>query len=210
MFKLTAIALSGAAFLALTLGVFTYADEGLSPEMTAALAAVEASLPGKLINNPYDIEWRTDGGDKRDSVVKSEGAPGGIAYSVKVKKTKRNPWDIATRIPMTKAVEKGDVLTMHFWARAAKPPKGREAGDVTVTIQRNVEPYDSIIEERMDFETEWKLYSIKGKARSDFSADKTDINFNLARAKQTIELGQFYVMNLGQGADASGQVKPQQ
>ena len=202
MFKRTAIALSTAAILTMGLSSFTHADEGMTPEMTAALAAIDASLPGKLINNPYDIEWRTDGSDKKDSVVKSEGAPGGMAYRVTVKKTKRNPWDTATRIPMTTAVEKDDVITMHFWARAAKIPKGRDAGDVTVTIQRNVEPYDSIIEERMDFGPDWKLYTLNGKAKRDFSADKTNINFNLAKAKQTIEFGQFYIMNMGKDADA--------
>lgn len=207
MFKRTAFALSGAALLALSSGVFAHADDKLSSEVTAALAALDALLPGKLINNPYDIQWRTDGSDKKESVVKSEGVPNGMAYRVVVKKSKRNPWDTATRIPMTASIEKDDVITLHFWARAAKPPKGKDTGDVTVAIQRNIDPYDSIFEERMDFGTDWKLYTLSGKASRDYSADKTNINFNLARAKQTIEFGQFYVMNMGKNAQVSKHVK---
>lgn len=203
MLKRTVLGFSTAALLLVGTPMMAHADEDMSPEVAAALKALDAELPGTLLNNPYDIEWRTDGPDKRNQVVKSKDAPGGMAYRVTVKKSKRNHWDIATRIPMSKSVEKDDVLLMSFWARSAKPPKGRDTGDITVTIQRNIEPYDSIIEERLDIGQEWKLYTISGKASRDYSADKTNINFNLAHAKQTIEFGQFYVMSLGKNADAS-------
>jgi hypothetical protein len=199
MFKRAILTLTAAALLTLT----TTTEGQAQDEMAKALATLDASLPGKLINNPYDIEWRTDGSDKRDTVVESEGAPGGMAYRVTVKKRKQNPWDTATRIPMTTAIDKGDVILMSFWARTAKTPKGRDTGDISVAIQRNVEPYDSVFEERIDLGTEWKLHSVAGAAGRDFSVDKTQINFNLARAKQTIEFGQFYVMNLGPDGDAS-------
>lgn len=203
MFKKTILTACTTALITMSVGISVHAND----EITAALATLDAQLPGKLINNPYDIQWRTDGSDKKDKVVQSEGAPGGIAYSVTVKKTKRNPWDTATRIPMTTSIEKGDVILMSFWARTAKLPKGRETGDISVAIQRNVEPHDSIFEERVDLGTEWKLHSVTGTAGRDYSSDKTQINFNLARAKQTIEFGQFYVMNLGKNADASKYMK---
>ena len=203
MLKQTVIALTAATLLTLSPGISAHADE----EMAAALATLDAQLPGKLINNPYDIEWRTEGSDKKDSVVQSEGVPGGMAYRVVVKKSKRNAWDTATRIPMTTSIEKGDVILMSFWARAAKPPKGKETGNISVSIQRNVDPYDSILEEQIDLGTEWKLYSVTGKASRKYSEDKTQINFNLARAKQTIEFGQFYVMSLGKNGDASKYIK---
>jgi len=195
----SALNLSIAAFLTIGTIQISHAQDA----MQQALAELDAQLPGELINNPYDIQWRTDGSDKKDSVVKSEGVPGGMAYRVTVKKRKQNPWDTATRIPMTESIEKDDVILMSFWARAAKPPKGREVGDISVNIQRNVEPYDSILEERMELGQEWKLYSVAGTAGRDYNMKKTQINFNLARAKQTVEFGQFYVMNLGPNADAS-------
>lgn len=198
MFKRVLLSFSVIALLA---AATPFANAEDDAAMQQALAALDAQLPGDLINNPYDIQWKTEGSDKKDKIVKSEGAPGGMAYSVTVKKSKRNHWDTATRIPMTTSVDKDDVILVSFWARAAKLPKGRETGDITVALQRNVEPYDAIIEERIDLGTEWKLYNVAGKAKRDYSAEKTNLNFNLARAKQTIEFSTFYIMSLGPDAD---------
>jgi len=199
MFKRSLFILSTVACL--SIGVATQASA--QDEFAEALAALDAQLPGTLINNPYNIQWKTEGSDRSEKIVESEGAPGGMAYQVRIKKRKPNPWDTAIRIPMTVDIEKDEVIMVSFWARAAKPPKGKETGDIMVALQRNVDPYDSILEERIDLGTEWKLYSAAGTASRKYSADKTQLNFNLARAKQTIEFGQFYLMNLGEGADAS-------
>lgn len=199
MIKRVFFSFTAASFLVLTTASLAQASDDAAMEQ--ALAALDAQLPGTLINNPYDIQWATEGAHKKEKIVKSEGAPGGMAYSVTVKKSKRNPWDTATRIPMTTSIEKGDVILVSFWARAAKPPEGRDAGDISVALQRNVEPYDSILEERIALGTEWKLYNVAGKAKRTYNADKTNLNFNLARAKQTIEFGRFYIMSLGPDAD---------
>lgn len=204
MFKRAILSFSTAALMALTISPTAQADDAA---IQAALEALDAQLPGKLINNPYDIKWSTEGSDKKEAVVESKGAPGGMAYKVTVKKRKKNPWDTATRIPMTQSIAKGDVIMLSYWARAAKPQKGKEFGDISVGIQRNIEPYDSIFEERVELGTEWKLYNAAGKAKRDYAADKTNLNFNLARAKQTIEFGQFYIMNLGPNGDASKYMK---
>lgn len=199
MLKRAILSITSAALMSLMATTAVHAQD----EIAQALKALDAQLPGTLINNPYDIKWKTEGSDKRDKVVKSEGAPGGMAYQVTVKKRKQNPWDTATRIPMTTSIGKDDVIMLSFWARAAKPQKGKDKGDISVAIQRNIEPYDSIFEERVALEKEWKLYNLTGKANRDYAADKTNLNFNLARAKQTLEFGQFYIMNLGPDGDAS-------
>jgi hypothetical protein len=199
MFKRAILSITSAAMMTLLATTAVHAQD----EFEQALKALDAQLPGTLINNPYDIKWKTEGSDKRDKVVQSEGAPGGMAYQVTVKKRKKNPWDTATRIPMTTSIAKDDVILLSFWAKAVKPQKGKDTGDITVTIQRKIEPYDSVIEERVALEKEWKLYNVTGKANRDYAADKTDLNFNLARTKQTLEFGQFYIMNLGPDGDAS-------
>ena len=203
MFKNTLLSLSAAALLGVSSVSIAQTNDTSETAIQQALAALDATLPGKLINNPYNIQWSTDGSDKKESIVKSEGAPGGMAYSVKVKKAKRKPWDTATRFGMTEDITKDDVILISYWARTAQPQKGRDTGDITVALQRNIEPYDAVIQERVDLGTEWKLNHVAGTAKRDYAADKTNLNFNLAHAKQTIEFGQFYIMNLGPGADAS-------
>jgi len=207
MLKHIILSFSSAALIALTASSVSYAEDADDAAIQQALEALDAQLPGKLINNPYAIKWRTEGSDKKDAVVKSDGVPGGMAYKVTVKKRKKNPWDTATRITMTESITKGDVILVSYWARAAKPQKGKDKGDISVALQRNIEPYDSIFEERVALETDWKLYNATGKAKRDYAADKTQLNFNLARAKQTIEFGQFYIMNLGPNGDASKYMK---
>jgi len=201
MFKNTLLSLSVAVLLGASSGRIAHANDANDAAMQQALATLDATLPGKLLNNPYDIQWSTEGSDKKESIVKSEGAPGGMAYSVRVKKSKRKPWETATRIPMTQDIAKGDVIVVSYWARAAKPQKGRETGDITVALQRNIDPYDAVIQERVDLGTEWKLNHVTGTANRDYSADKTNLNFNLAHAKQTIEFGTFYILNFGPDGD---------
>lgn len=207
MFQHFAATAALSTLLILTTAPASSANEADDAIIAQALATLDAQLPGKLINNPYDIKWSAHGSDKKEGIVKSEGVPGNIAYQVKVKKRKKDPWETAIRIPMTETVAKGDVILVSYWARAAKPQKGKEFGDITISLQRNIEPYDSVFESRVDLGTEWKLYNASGKAKRDYAADKTSLNFNLAYAKQTLEFGQFYIMNLGPNGDASKYMK---
>ena len=45
---------------------------------------------------------------------------------------------------MVKDIKKDDVIVVSFWARAAKPQKGKEKGDIYVALQRDIEPYDQV------------------------------------------------------------------
>lgn len=206
MFKRSMLTLAISA-MALGLSSPSALAGDMDPAMQQALEALDAQLPGKLINNPYDIQWRTDGPDKREKVVEDAGVPGGYAYQVSVRKSKPQPWDIATRIPMTEDIAKGDVILLSFWMRAEKPARNKDTGNVSVALQRNIEPYDSIFDEPIMPTSEWQLYSVAGKAGLDYPQAKTQLNFNLARSRQTIEFGQFYIMNLGPDADPSKYVK---
>jgi len=205
MIKRTFVTLSSAVLLVSSFSTPIMASDDAAIQQ--ALEMLDAQLPGKLINNPYKIKWNGYGSDKKASIVKSEGAPGGTAYKVVVKKKKKDFWETAIRIPMTETVAKGDVILVSYWARAAKPQKGKETGDITIALQRNIEPYDSVFEKRTALDKEWKLYNVTGKAKREYAADKTNLNFNLAHSKQTLEFGQFYIMNLGPNGDASKYMK---
>ncbi len=195
MFKQTIYSLSCAAMLALSASTPAFASD----KAKAVAQAADPVLPGKLINNPYDIQWKTEGSDKREAIVEAPQIPGGMAYQVRVKKKKRNVWDTATRLKMTTSIDKGDKIMVALWARSAKPPKGKDTGTISVALQRNIEPYDQIINEEVDLDQEWKLYKFTGTAARDYAADKTNLNYNLAHAKQTVEFGRFYISRLDPG-----------
>ena len=187
------------------LGALTAVTLSVSPvfadEVDEALAALEAQLPGTLMNNPFVIKWKTDGKDKSTKIVSAEGVPGGQAYQVRVKKKQQNPWDVQVALPISGGVEAGETVAISFWARTEKPVKGLETADFDVVVQRNGAPYDGPISKRINPTTEWALYSANGVAEKGIKAGKVQVGFHMGRAAQTVEFGQFYVMNLGaQGA----------
>ncbi len=197
MFKQSICLLSCAAILSLSASVPAFAQTVSSTASTAA----DPVLPGTRINNPYDIRWKTEGSEKVEKIVDAPEIPGGAAYQVRVKKKKRKVWDIATQLPMTTSIDKGDEIMIAFWARSAKPPKGSDVGTISVALQRNIEPYDQIINEEVALSQEWTLYKYTGTANRDFAADKTNLNYNLAHAKQTVEFGRYYISRLSSGAE---------
>ena len=100
------------------------------------------------------------------------------------------------RAPFDKDVASGDNLEVYFWMRAAKLPKGKDAGKVDVMLGRNVEPHDTVVVEEINPALEWKMYKVSGVAGADFPADKADMGFNLGKMKQTIEFGPFYAVRV--------------
>jgi len=186
-----------AALLAAPLAISTpsYADEAA---LAQARATLNEALPGKLMHNPYDVKWGASGNDKRTKVVSAPGIPGEQAFQVRVKKKQSKPWDINIAIQLDRGVKKGDEVVMHFWARAAKPAKNSDTGDIAVMVQMNKDPYRAIVTGDIKPTAEWNIYTIKGVAVDDYSDSSLQASFQLGRASQTLEFGQFYISNLGQ------------
>ena len=157
----------------------------------------QGALPGSLIHNPMAIRWDPQGGNKTVKIVESEGVPGGQAISFRVRKKSKKPWDIMMRAPFDKSVSQGEAIEIYFWARAAKTPKGRDAGKITVALGRNEEPYDTVIVQDIEPTETWQMFKVSGVAERDFPTSESDMGFNFGHAKQTIELGPFYAVTLG-------------
>lgn len=186
--KIIAVAALGASIA--TFGTTANADP--EKEITP-ISAYE--IPGSLIHSPTNIKWVPEGPSKTAKVVDSEGVPGGQAIQIRVKKKYTSePWKIEMRAPFDKDISSGETLELYFWLRAAKTPKGQDAGKVDVMIGRNEEPYDTIIVHEIQPTTEWKMYKVSGVAGANFPAKESNMGFNLAKAKQTIEFGPFYAV----------------
>lgn len=187
-----AAALTGALFFA----PFASAD----PSFETA-PVTQATVPGDLIHNPLAIKWEPEGGNKRVSIVESEGVPGGQAISFQVKrKNTRKPWDIRMRAPFDQSVSAGEEVSIYFWARASKLPRGQEAGKIGVVLGRNVEPHDTVVNQEIMPSDAWKMYKVSGVAERDFPISESDMGFNMGFAKQTIELGPFFAVTNGGSA----------
>lgn len=166
-------------------------------EMDEVLKALDDALPGKLIHNPLDLDWKFNGNDLRTKIVKTDALPSGQAISAKLKKKQFKPWDSVLFVDIEGEIESGDTVQVHYWARTKKPAAGKETGNMVLFVGRNEEPYDTIISEDILPGREWKLMSSHGVAKTDFKANTIKAEYQMGRASQTIEFGPIYVSNLG-------------
>lgn len=173
-------------------------EEAASAE-AEALAALEAELPGTLMNDPFATEWKTQGTEATSKVVRVREIPGEYAYEVRVKQAGRNPWDVAVTAPLEAGVKKGDAVLVAFWASAETPSEETGAGTAQMRVQQLAAPYAGIAEATVTLNPRWQLHYVKGIAQDDFDASQIGVSFNIASQKQTLRFGQFYVMNLGPG-----------
>lgn len=91
-----------------------------------ALKALEDALPRTLIHNPYELEWVSRGPNKKIKVIDAPEMSTGKALSAKIKKKSNKPWDVTVFTEIAGAVEAGEKIEAHFYARTAKPRAGQD------------------------------------------------------------------------------------
>lgn len=187
------------ATVLISLAAPALAQGGMTAEEAAALAALEAELPGTLMNNPMAPGWTTHGSSASTKVVKAPEVPGGLAYEVRVKQANRNAWDVSVTTPLTAGVAQGDAVLVAFWARASKPAPETGGADMQVRVQETTAPYTGIAEAQVTVQPKWQLHYVKGIAPASYDTGRIALAFNAGKHKQTVEFGQVYVMNLGPG-----------
>ena len=170
------------------------AAPSMAQEPVSETTAFPAQNPGSssLMHSPTLIKWEMRGSDKKIIVVDAD-APGGQALSARIKKRKKRPWEIALWFDLDDGASAGDQVEISFWARTVKAAKGQETAEIIAFVGRNEEPYDNIISEEIAPDSEWQLYTINGTAGSDFSDGKLKAEFQLAKHKQIVEIGQVFV-----------------
>lgn len=189
--RTTRIGLASAA-LALT----SLAAPAAMAQDDAALAALDAAIPGTLLHNPYEANWDAGGNDIKSKIVDAAGLTSGQAISTRIKKRQDKPWESYLRLEVPQAINKGDTIQVIYYARTDKPPKGSEAARVSMYLGRNVEPYDNVFANDFEPGTTWEMKSFTGTATSDFPEGSVKLEYQLGKAKQTVEFGPVYVSRL--------------
>ena len=179
-------------------------------EMTVEeyLAALEAELPGTLVNNPVIPEWTVFGDNPQSEnftrqVITDRSVAGEQAIRLNVKRARPNPWDTSMTVTMDRGVAAGDAILIAIWARAEEPLSDQQTGEVQVRLQQAGAPYAGLAESTIFPTDEWELWYVRGVSPADFSANEINLAFNVAAGRQTIDIAQFYVMDLGPGIDVN-------
>ena len=169
-----------------------------------ALERLDSFFPGKLISNPLRVDWRVDGSVfARTRRVDATSIPGQSAFEIAVRQARANDWEVALVTPLGNSIQRGDVVLMAFWARAAAYNEENGTAQTFVRLARNKEPYDHIISQKINVTDEWRLYFLKSRAPIGMKQNDLEVSFQVGKQTQTLQFGQFYVTNSGPDGDYS-------
>jgi len=162
----------------------------------ADLAALDAQLPGDLVNDPSAIDWESYGADLSASAVIDESIPGGgAARRFEVRRAAEFIYTAGTNIPLTKSVNRGDTVTIGFYARTIEAQTDDGRGVLRVRFQQNVEPYPGFGEQTVTIGKEWEWYEVTAEAEQKLRKKDGIVAVQFGRTRQIIEIGQAIVVS---------------
>lgn len=167
------------------------AAQELSPE----LQALDEQLPGKLVNDPTRLDWETQGEDFKSKGFAEDGIPGGgAAREFDIRKAGPQPYSIQTYVPLLSDVERGETLTVGFWARATEARTDDGKGVIGVRFQQNADPWPGFGDTMVKLGPEWEWHEVSSVANIDIARKDAVVTLQLAGARQTVQIGQTIVV----------------
>jgi hypothetical protein len=168
----------------------------LADQPTPALQALDDALPGTLINDPTRLDWQIYGPGQTHKPVKGENIPGGkAAIQFNISKAGAALFDVGASAPITTGIKSGTDVVVAFYARTISADTADGKARIGLRVQQNVAPYSGFGETTFSIEKEWKLYEVAAKANVPISKGEAVVSFQLAGAKQVVEIGQTIVVS---------------
>ena len=181
---------------ALLLSATGIAAAPLAAQDAAALNELDAQLPGDLVNNPSRIDWQSYGADLEASAIVDESIPGGgAARRFEIKRAAEFIYTAGTNVPLTKPVNRGETITIGFYARTISADTDDGRGIVRVRFQQNAEPFPGFGEETITIGSEWEWYEVTAEAEQKLRKKDGIVAIQFGRTRQTIEIGQAIIVS---------------
>lgn len=161
---------------------------------------------GKLISDPANKTWQVYGTAQTNKVVPAPNIPGagGSALQVTTKAATAQPFDVGLNVPITAAVDEGDVLLIGVLVRMAPGSQADQPGKLGIRVQRNEAPYPGFGDNVLPVGLGWKLIQLRTQAKIAIPAGKGAVALHFGAAAQSIEVGQVFVINTTATGGASG------
>lgn len=163
----------------------------------AALTSLRAKLPraGTLISDPTHLAFAY-GTDQTSQNIAASDVPGGAAIRTILSKAGANPWDDGISFPLNGAVKQGDTIVMAAYLRS-----NDGAGTIsTMGIALNHAPWSQIIAKPVTVPAGgWHLITVSDSATATASASELMAMMQTGAAKQSLDVGPIFVLNLGAG-----------
>ncbi|WP_308815123.1 hypothetical protein [Sphingomonas sp. GV3] len=183
-------------FVALSLATLTAT---VAIAQTAPAPSAQPSIFDKAVNQP-GIGWALYGPNQSAKQVPATDVPGGAAVRVQVTRAGAHPWDTGASYPTVKPIAAGDTVLVMVYLRA---PDAKEDAPLTIPLGAtgSEAPYPQIATATASVGPGWKRYFASGVASQAFAAGKANISLQLAGAKQVVEVGPAFLLDLGPGVD---------
>jgi hypothetical protein len=165
--------------------------QDLSPE----LQALDAKLPGTLINDPSRLDWATQGQGFKSKGVQDASIPGGgAAVQFEIRKADPKPYSIQAFVPLLSRIAKGDTVTIGFYARTLSAGTADGNGTINVRFQQNSDPWPGFGDTTVAVGPEWGWHEVSAVSDINVAKEVAVVALQLAGAKQTVEIGQAIVV----------------
>lgn len=132
------------------------------------------------------------------------GVQGGHALRIPVPGRSDQPWSVSVSVPINRAVHAGDNLILAFWARLEE---GENGAATTVlpfnAVQLASAPYTPLFNGPLTISHSWQIQQIRGRADRDYAAGAINVAIHLATARQTVDIGPVFVVDMGPDAGAN-------
>lgn len=184
-----------AAMTSLAAATLALSGAGSAQDLSPELQALDAQLPGRLINDPSRLDWATQGlGFKSKGVTDPAIPGGGAAVQFEIRKADPKPYSIQAFVPLSSNIAKGQTVTIGFYARALSADTDDGKGVIGVRFQQNSDPWPGFGDATIKVGPEWGWHEASGVSNIDIQKEVAVVALQLAGAKQTIQIGQAIVV----------------
>ena len=164
--------------------------QSLSPE----LEALDAALPGTLVNDPSRIDWESYGPAFYTEGFRDSSIPGGAGRRFHVNKPGRFIYESGANIPLIRNITRGDQVTVGFFARTVKADTSNGKGVMRVRFQESVPPFSGFGDQTLEIGTEWRYYEVTAKADQTLRSKTGIVAVHFGDTQQVLEMGQAIVV----------------
>ncbi len=176
---------------------------GAEAQSSSASDQAASAMMQKMVNEPSVDDWSVLGVPQLAPQADT-GLPGDRSIRIDVPDKGANPWDIQASAGITKPVKKGDVILVAFWARADLAAGENPAAVLTtIQFQESKPPFTNIFNDTAALSSKWTMYYASGVATEDYGPGSVNVTMFLATAKQTVYLGQIFIIDFGPDYDRS-------
>jgi GH35 family endo-1,4-beta-xylanase len=101
------------------------------------------------------------------------------------------PWAIEFRVPVARAVARGDVALLRFYARAVATSDESGGAYLRLVVQKASPDYDKSLDGTHTLTREWSEIVLPFTFAADYAAGAVEVSYGMGFKRQTVELGGF-------------------